>query len=84
MDVNEHANKGGDTAPGTREEIAARNAAADKVAEAQAKQAKALAEARERGDDEVGRAVDAYNKAVPRPDVVGAPDAKTSSSAKKD
>ncbi len=70
-DVNKYAHEGGDTAPGTREQIAERNKAADKLAEA----VRGVREDREKAQDEasakIGAAEEAYAEAVPNPGVVG-------------
>ena len=80
-DVNKYAHEGGDTAPGTREQIAERNKAADALAEA----VRGVREDREKAQDDasakIGAAEEAYAEAVPNPGVVGPAD--TSKGKKK-
>ena len=71
FDVNKYANEGGDTAPGTREQIKERNKAADALAKAVRKEVDALAETREKGSENIRKAEEAYSAAVPNPDVIG-------------
>lgn len=71
-DVNKYAAEGGDTAPSTRKEIAERNKAADKVAEAAAERGRVLRDAEDEHAQAMAKAQEEYDKAVPRPDVVGA------------
>jgi hypothetical protein len=82
-DVNKYAHEGGDTAPGTREQIAARNKAADDLAAA----ARELAEEREKAlTDAAGKmreAEAAYYEAVPSPHVVPPSEAPAGTSSSR-
>lgn len=70
VDVNKYAHEGGDTAPGTREQIAERNAAADKVADAARAAAVAVRDAQTEQAANVDAAVQEYADTVASPDVV--------------
>jgi len=72
VDVNKFAAEGGDTAPGTKEQIAERNAQAQEVVDAQVENAKALQKARqEHLDSEVDLTDDLLEDGDPG--VLGAP-----------
>jgi hypothetical protein len=85
-DVNKYAHEGGDTAPGTREQIAARNKAADELAAAAREVAEARAAALDEASTKLREAEAAYHEAVPSSHVVPpseAPAATTSSRRSK-
>jgi len=73
-DVNKYAHEGGDTAPGTREQIAARNKAADELAAAAAGVSEERAKALEEASSKMREAEEKYHEAVPTPHVVPASD----------
>ncbi len=77
-DINKYARDGGDTAPGTREQIKERNDAADKLAEVAREQGQRQRELQDERGDALREAEDAYAEAVPSPGVVppSDPDAK--------
>lgn len=60
VDVNEYAFNGGDTAPGTREQIAERNKATQEVVDKQIETAKQLQEARQSHLNEVADIEDEF------------------------
>jgi len=68
--INKYAHEGGDTAPGTREQIAERNQAADELAEASVENAKALRKLQDEQRDRMAEAEEKFTQAVPSPDVV--------------
>lgn len=85
-EVNQFAHDGGDTAPGTREQIKARNEAHDALAEAIGGSSEVVKKAHEDRDKAVAEALTTYQEAVPDPSVVGPSEAAaptaTSSKAK--
>jgi len=68
--INKYAHEGGDTAPGTREQIADRNKAADTLAQASVDNAKARRELEDEHRDKMAQAEEQFTQAVPNPDVV--------------
>ncbi len=70
LDVNKYAHEGGDTAPGTREQIAERNAAADKLADVAREHGQRTRELQDERGEAMREAEDAYAEAVPSPEVV--------------
>ena len=86
-EVNQFAHDGGDTAPGTREQIKERNEAHDKLAEAAREVADARATASDEASVKLREAEEAYHEAVPTPEVVppaeGAGAAATTTSTRR-
>ena len=70
-EVNQFAHDGGDTAPGTREQIKARNEAHDALSEAVSGASGGVADAIAARDQAIKEAEVAYAEAVPDPSVVG-------------
>ncbi len=69
-DVNKYAHEGGDTAPGTREQIGARNKAADKLAEVSRQYAADREKSADEHSQKLAKAQDEFNRAVASPEVV--------------
>lgn len=70
IDVNKKAHEGGDTAPHVAKEIAKRNKAADKLAEASREHAVKLREMSDEHEDKMRKAMDEYGETVGNPALV--------------